>query len=84
MATAPALMTMEQYLRTSYSPDVDFVDGEIEERNVGESEHAELQWIIAGILYPVQREAWHHRTNRAAHAGVEIPRSHLRPCLAFH
>ena len=46
MATAPALMTMEQYLRTSYSPDVDFVDGEIEERNLGEFDHGFLQGLI--------------------------------------
>lgn len=46
MATAPALMTMEQYLSTSYSPDVHFIDGEIEERNVGEKDHGRLQNMI--------------------------------------
>ena len=47
MATAPALMTMEQYLHTAYSPDVDFVDGEIQERNVGEKDHGRLQSMIS-------------------------------------
>jgi Uma2 family endonuclease len=46
MATAPALMTMEQYLHTSYSPDVDFVDGDIQERNLGEFEHGHIQGLI--------------------------------------
>ncbi len=46
MATSPALMTMEQYLHTSYRPDVHFVDGEIEERNVGEKDHGRLQNMI--------------------------------------
>jgi Uma2 family endonuclease len=50
MATAPAVMTIEQYLHTSFSPDVDFVDGEIKERNVGEKDHARLQSLISAIF----------------------------------
>ncbi len=50
MATQPALMPIEQYLRTSYSPDVDFVDGVIEERNLGEFDHARLQLLLAAII----------------------------------
>lgn len=50
MATQPALMPIEQYLRTSYSPDVDFVDGFIEERNLGEFDHARLQLLLAAII----------------------------------
>ncbi len=46
MATAPALMTIEQYLRTSFSPDVDFVDGELQERNLGEFDHGHLQALL--------------------------------------
>ena len=55
MATLPALMTMEQYLNTSYSPDVHFVLGETEERNVGEKDHARLQNMIGAWF--VAREA---------------------------
>ena len=50
MATAPAMMTMEQYLRTSYSPDVDFVDGELKERHLGEKDHARLQSLISAVF----------------------------------
>lgn len=32
MATAPALLSIDEYLRTSYKPDVDYVDGDIEGR----------------------------------------------------
>ena len=46
MATTSALMTIDQYLRTSYKPDVDFVEGEIEERNMGERDHSRLQALI--------------------------------------
>lgn len=56
MATAPALMSIEQYLRTSFSPDVDFVCGEIQERNLGEFEHARLQTLLAGFFLQHERE----------------------------
>jgi Uma2 family endonuclease len=37
------LVSVEEYLRTSYSPDCDYVDGEVLERNVGERDHSKLQ-----------------------------------------
>lgn len=37
---------IEQYLRTSYEPDAEFVRGEVEERNVGEYDHSIVQWAI--------------------------------------
>jgi len=33
-------ISLEDYLNTSYRPDRDYVDGEVEERNVGEKEHS--------------------------------------------
>jgi Uma2 family endonuclease len=54
MATAPPLLSIEEYLRTSYRPDADYVNGEIEERNLGEYEHARLQYLLAA--YFVTRE----------------------------
>lgn len=38
---------VEEYLHTAYRPDVEYVDGEIQERNVGEIEHARL--IMAAL-----------------------------------
>jgi Uma2 family endonuclease len=47
MATATRLpLTAGEYLRTSYSPDCDYVDGELQERNVGELDHAEIQGAL--------------------------------------
>ena len=48
IAPAPSStgMTLEQYLHTSFSPDVDFIEGETKERNVGEFEHGRLQGLI--------------------------------------
>jgi len=37
------LISVEEYLRTSYSPDCDYVDGEVVERNLGEWDHSSLQ-----------------------------------------
>ena len=37
------LVPVEEYLRTTYRPDRDYVDGEVLERNLGERDHSELQ-----------------------------------------
>ena len=44
------LISVEEYLRSSYEPDCDFVDGEIEERNVGELNHSVLQLRVGAYL----------------------------------
>jgi len=49
-------LSVEQYLNTTYRPDVDYVDGEIEERNLGEFDHADLQFGIANLLRNRQEE----------------------------
>jgi len=41
------LISVEQYLATSYEPDCDYVDGRIEERNLGEYDHSSVQTAIA-------------------------------------
>ena len=50
MALTPVLMPVEEYLRTVFRPDCDYVDGEIVERNMGEKPHARLQKIFLRIL----------------------------------
>lgn len=60
MATLPnaeELWTVREYLRTSWSPDREFVDGRIEERNLGEKEHSILQRYLT-ILFGVRRTEW--------------------------
>jgi Uma2 family endonuclease len=62
MATLPAsefdepFVTVEEYLHTSYRPDCDYVDGRVEERNVGEFEHAFLQALLAKVFLDHRRE----------------------------
>lgn len=55
MATS-AQVAIETYLKTSYHPDRDYVDGEIEERNLGEFDHAELQGAIAAWFFAKRKE----------------------------
>ncbi len=56
LPTTP-LVSVEEYLHTDYEPDCDYVDGELEDRNVGEKDHAKLQLEI--LLYlRERREQW--------------------------
>jgi len=55
MATS-AQVAIETYLKTSYHPDRDYVDGEIEERNLGEFDHAELQGAVAAWFFAKRKE----------------------------
>ena len=48
--SARTLISVEDYLASSYEPDCDFVDGHIEERNLGELAHAKLQLRIGSYL----------------------------------
>jgi len=49
MATHTAV-PVEEYLRTSYHPDREYVRGEVVERHVGEYFHSRLQTLLANLL----------------------------------
>jgi Uma2 family endonuclease len=51
------LISVEEYLHTSYRPDCDYVDGQVLERNLGEYDHAGLQTYIAAYFLPRRRKA---------------------------
>lgn len=50
MASTQALVSVEEYLKTSYSPDCDYVDGVVEERNWGERDHSWIQMKLIGFF----------------------------------
>jgi Uma2 family endonuclease len=50
-----APVPLEEYLSTSYSPDREYRDGELVERNVGDWAHARLQALLSA--YIIVREA---------------------------
>ena len=57
MSTAAHLpISVSEYLHTSYQPDCDYVDGVIEERNLGELDHAEIQGALLLYLSQHKRE----------------------------
>lgn len=47
---AGTLVSVDEYLHTSYRPDCDYVDGDVQERNLGEYEHSVTQAEIAHYL----------------------------------
>ena len=51
------LISVREYLNTSYSPDCDYVDGEVRQRNLGEMDHALLQSLIC-TAFLNKREEW--------------------------
>ena len=50
------LISVDEYLRTSFDPDCDFVEGEVLERNVGKRRHGYAQLRI-GAWFVQRREA---------------------------
>jgi Uma2 family endonuclease len=52
MAANPStLVSVEEYLNTSYEPDCDYVDGVLDERNVGRSEHGNVQMELGAAIH---------------------------------
>ncbi len=56
MASA-TLIPVSEYLATTYRPDCDYIDGELQERNVGERPHGVLEGIFVTI-FNNNRRAW--------------------------
>lgn len=63
--TAKVLMDVEEYLRTSFEPDCEYLDGEIVDRNMGELPHGDVQ----GNLY---RMLWRFRKTLGIRVVTEI------------
>ena len=53
---AATLVSIEDYLSTSYSPDREYVDGRIVERNLGEKTHSSIQGNLFGWLWDRRKE----------------------------
>jgi Uma2 family endonuclease len=52
-----SLVSVEEYLNTSYHPDCDYVDGRVVERNLGELDHSGLQGEIV-FYFRLRRKQW--------------------------
>jgi Uma2 family endonuclease len=56
MATT-AQIALSDYLKTSYDPDLEYVDGELRERNVGKTDHARVQALLA-MWFGAHEQEW--------------------------
>jgi Uma2 family endonuclease len=79
MATAisqlPGLISLDEYLHTSYHPDCEFIDGFLEERNVGEVIHGLLQ-IEVGYWFRSRSSEWNIRV--IAELRTQVSESRVR------
>ena len=54
---AGTLISVSEYLSTSYRPDCDYVDGEVLERNLGELDHCKLLRKLI-LYFGVRKKQW--------------------------
>ena len=79
MATLPvsesesAPVSVEEYLHTVYEPECDYVDGRLEDRNVGEYDHGALQSYLS-FLFISHREDWKVRVVTDVRTQVKLTR----------
>ena len=59
MATT-TFVPLEDYLHSDYEPDAEYVDGEIEERPMGQYDHASWQQALA-LWFSARRQEWNVR-----------------------
>jgi Uma2 family endonuclease len=74
MAVATRI-SLEEYLNTSYEPDCDYVDGVLEERNVGKSRHSETQSLIIALLTNLRKQHGHRVMTEQR---VQVSRTRVR------
>lgn len=60
-AAANPLVSLYEYLHSDFQPDMDYVDGVLEERNLGENAHADLQTELA-VLFRTHKNEWKVKT----------------------
>lgn len=56
MGATTAGISVAEYRSTLYEPDMDYVDGVLEERNVGEKDHSKLQGQILFLLQSLGKQ----------------------------
>lgn len=77
MATSTSV-ALDIYLHTSYDPDMEYVDGALVERNVGERRHSRLQGLLVALLMSREAQGKFHvypeqRLQVSARATYRIP-----------
>ncbi len=70
------LITIEEYLRTSYRPDVEFLDGRLEEKSMGTWDHGFIQGLLFGWFLK-HRQGWNVIPSQAVRTRVMETRVRL-------
>ena len=76
MATQPLYdkpVSVDEYLSTVYEHDCEYVDGVIEERDLGEFEHAYVQGLLVSLFFPKPGIVGSLSASGAARANPEDP-----------
>lgn len=72
---AIAPISVEEYLRTTYDPDCDYVDGEVIERNLGERDHSDLQSELV-VYFRNRRREW--KTHAYVEQRIQVSKTRFR------
>jgi len=75
MSSAPAAISLAEYMSTDYEPDCDYVDGFIEERNVGKKKHSRTQGALLAILFALRSD---HGCDVLPEQRVRVAKSRVR------
>lgn len=81
--TTSALIPVEEYLRSDWSPDREYVDGEIQERNLGEYDHATLQNYLL-FLFQTNARLWHVKARPELRVQVAPQRFRVPDVTVLH
>jgi Uma2 family endonuclease len=69
----PTLVSIEEYLHTSYSPDREYVDGVVVERNLGEKPHSKIQRNLLRLLNKPGLEPWPEQRVQVSPTRFRVP-----------
>ena len=75
MATTAVRVSLDEYMNTTYEPDCDYVEGILEERNVGKQKHSMTQALLLARLVLGQRGAGYKALPEQR---VQVSRSRVR------
>jgi Uma2 family endonuclease len=81
MSTATRV-SVEEYLATSYRPDLDYLDGEVVERNVGEYMHGALQARF-GFVFNLNAKQWNVKVSTEQRLRVTTSRYRVPDVCVF-
>jgi hypothetical protein len=76
-------VTLEQYLNTAYNPDCDYIDGYLQERNLGDFDHGDVQTQIA-YIFRANAAAWQVKAIVEVRLQVKATRFRLPDVMVLH